>query len=471
MVSAFSASGMYNILHAMQQTQLAQRTTSLRLSTGHRINSGADNPAGLIALKLLESDLGASQAASENISRTNSMLNVADSAMGQISTLVTNIQGLATELANTSGLSDDEKAAKQLEIDSAVASIDRLVNSTTFNGKYLLNGQMGITTAGVDTSKITDVNMTGRSVAQNMTLNVTVVSAAQQGQVSFTGAGLSASQNITLEVRGNTGSVQLNFTGGTSIASMATTINANTDSTGVRASASGGKLYIQSQYYGESEFVGVQTISGSFALDGGVTTDLGKDANVKVNGQTASVNGMNVTFNIGGTSGTLTMSQNFSKTAGSSEAFTVTGGGATFCLSPNAADLINVGISDMGSAHLGNGTLGYLHDITTGGKYAATDHAEQAARIAIAAASQVAQTRGSIGAFQKNTLGSMENYLTKSQTSLSTTIADIDDTDYAVEIANLTRLNTLIQVQTSALAMLGQQQSTGILSLFSSLNR
>ncbi len=465
-----SDSGMYSIISAMHRTQIAQKTAALRMSTSSRINSAADDPAGLIAISLLGSELGAVQAASDNASRANAMMDVADGAMGQISTLVSDIRSLTTSLANDAGLSSDEKAAMQLQIDSAVASIDRLVNSTTFNGKQLLNGNLGITTTGVDTAKITDVDITGRSIAQNTTLNVQVVSAAQQGQVAWTGAALGAGNNVTLEITGNLGSMQLSFAGGTTAASMAATINANTDSTGVHASASGGKLYFVSQNYGEEEFVSVQTLSGTFSLDGGITTDAGKDANVTVNGQTATVDGMNVSFNVGGTSGTAVMSQSFMKTAGSSEAFTVTGGGATFALTPNVSNLMNIGISNLGSAHLGNATLGYLHDLTTGGAYAAIDHAGQAARIAEAAVTQVARARANVGAFQKYTVGSLQNSLAQTETSLSSAIGQIKDTDYAVEVANMTRLNTLFQAQLSALSIMGQHSSSLVSLLTSTMN-
>ncbi len=266
-----SDSGFYNIINAMNQTQVRQRATMARLSTGQRINSAADDPAGLVACCQLDSELSSIRAASENASRASAMLNVADGAIGQISSLVTDIKELATTLANDTGLSSDEKQAKQLEIDSAIASIDRLVNTTSYNGKNLLNGTYGITTAGVDPTKITDVDITSKSTPTSAAVSVNVVSAAQKGQVSFTGAGLGAGNPVTLEITGNLGSMDMSFAGNTTIAQMAAAINANSAATGVHASATGGKLYMVSQHAGGDEFVRVETLSGSFSLDGGVT--------------------------------------------------------------------------------------------------------------------------------------------------------------------------------------------------------
>ncbi len=464
-----SDSGFYTVINAMNRTQMQQRITMARLSTGLRINSGVDDPAGLIAASVLDSELSSIQAASENASRANAMLDVADGAIGEISTLVTNIKSLATSLANDSGLSNEEKAAKQLEIDSAISSIDRLVNTTSFNGKNLINGNYAINTSGVDTTKITDVDITGKSSLTSATMDVEVTAAAQRGEVSFTGAGLSGTNPVVLKITGNQGSVDLSFAGSASIADMATSINANSAATGVHASATGGKLYLVSQHYGGDEFVRVETLNGSFSLDGGVTQDAGENATVTVNGQTTTVDGMDVSFNVGGVSGNITLKESFTTAAGGSETFTVTGGGATFALTPSVTNLSNIGIGNLTSSKLGNGTLGYLNSLGTGGANCALTHAGQAVRITEAASFQVSRARANVGAFQKYTIGSMQNVLAQSEASMASSLSAIRDTDYGLEVANMARFNTLLQAQVSALTIIGQHQSN-IVSLFGNSN-
>jgi len=464
---SISDAGFYSILNAMNQTAIQQQQAMLRLTTGYRINSGADDPAGLIAVAQLNSELTAIQAASDNATRANAMMNVADGALSEISDLVSDVQSLAVEIANDSGLTEDEKQAKQLEIDTAIASIDRLVRTTTFNGQNLLDGTYGIATSGVDSSKITDVDLTGRPPGTaSLQLTVEVATAAEKAGLTHSGATLSG--DLEVQVTGNLGSVTLNFTSGTNITSVASSINANTATTGVEAVASNNVLYLSSEHYGEDEFVRVNVITGSFEMTGGTTQDYGEDATVTVNGQNTGVNGLNVTFNVSGVSGTFTLSESFASTAGGSETFTVGSGGATFALSPSVTNTFTIGISSVDSTSLGNGTLGYLYQVRSGGTYNALDNPAQAARIAEAATLQVARAEANIGAFQSYTVGSMTNMLADAETSISSAISSIRDTDYALETANLTRQNILMQAQISALSLLSQQNSN-LASLFTLL--
>lgn len=444
----------------MRNTPREQQAAATRLSTGGRINSAADDPAGLVAVSPLSSQLGAVQAASENASRAGMMLEVADSAMGQISSLLTQIQARVVSLANDSGLSDDEKKALQMEIDSSIAFIDQLANTATFNGKKLLNGTLGIATSGVDSTRITDLDITGKTTAANVAMQVTVVSAARKAQVTWTGAGLAADNPVTLKITGEAGAVNLDFAGSSTIAQVATLINTHTAITGVHASASGGKLYFQSDHTGADEFVQVQTLSGTFSLDGGVDQDHGKNAMVAVNYWIASVNDLAVSFNTGMVKGTMNLDETFVSAAGNTTSFTVTDGGATFALSPDANDLYILGIGNMSSNGLKNKTLGYLSSLATGGANCAKDHAAQAVQIANEAAGQVARARGNIGGGQKHTVSTMQNTLASRSMSLTNAITNIRDVDYAMEMANMTRLNVLAQTQGAVLGMVGQHVQT-----------
>ncbi len=461
-----SDSGLYSILNAMNQTAYQQKTTMARLTTGNRINSASDDPSGLMALSELNSELTSIQSASDNGTRANAMLSAADGAVSQISSLVSDVYSLTVSLANSSGLTDDEKNAKQLEIDQAIASIDSLVNTTSFNGKKLLDGTYAINTTGVDSSKITDVNITSRGIASSVDLQVDVVSAAEKGELTFSGAGLASSNAVELEITGNVGSVDLSFAGSSSIAEIASTVNLNTTATGVEAVASNDVLYFQSEYYGDDEYVSVDVQSGTFDLTGGSSADYGSDANITVNGQGAGVNGYDLTFNVNGVSGSLTLSESFVTSAGGSENFTVTGGGATFALSPSVENTFTIGVGSLRSSHLGNGIVGYLSQLKSGGTYNALDHPEQAAKIAEAAVSDVAKADANIGAFQSYTITGMQNSLSDAETSVSSAISSIGDTDYAQELANLTRENALYQAQVMSLSIFNQN-SQSIMSLFS----
>src|SRR5215475_1470482 len=140
-----------NVSSLVAQTNLAKSNTDLqqaltRLSTGLRINTGADDPAGLIASESLKSDIVSVQNAITNSQQANQLIATADSALGQVSSLLNDIRGLVSEAANTGALSDDQIAANQLQIDSSLEAIDRISQTTSFQGRRLLDGSLGFIT-------------------------------------------------------------------------------------------------------------------------------------------------------------------------------------------------------------------------------------------------------------------------------------------------------------------------------------
>src|SRR6478736_6765122 len=113
-----------------------------RLSTGLRINSGKDDPAGLIASENLRRDITSANAAVSNSQQANNLIGTADSALGQISNLLNDIRGLAVQAANTGVLSEEQIAADQLQVDASLEAIDRIAKVTTFQGRKILDGTL-----------------------------------------------------------------------------------------------------------------------------------------------------------------------------------------------------------------------------------------------------------------------------------------------------------------------------------------
>ena len=99
-----------NVSSLVAQNTLGRSNASLkqaltRLSTGLRINTGKDDPAGLIASENLRSDITSIKRAISNTDRANQVIATADSALGQVSSLLNDIRGLVTESANSGALS------------------------------------------------------------------------------------------------------------------------------------------------------------------------------------------------------------------------------------------------------------------------------------------------------------------------------------------------------------------------------
>ncbi len=180
-----------NVSSLVAQNTLGRSNASLnealtRLSTGLRINTGKDDPAGLIASENLRSDITAIRRAISNTDRANQVIATADSSLGQVSSLLNDIRGLVTESANSGALSDDQIAANQLQLDSSLEALNRIAQTTTFQGRKLLDGSLDfITSAGANFSQISDlqIDQANLGATGSISVAVDVTTAATQGQV------------------------------------------------------------------------------------------------------------------------------------------------------------------------------------------------------------------------------------------------------------------------------------------------
>lgn len=127
----------------------------VRLSTGLRINSGRDDPAGLIASETLRSSLRAISTAVDNAARADTIVAVAEGGLQEVSSLLLDLENLIDQTANEAGLTSEEESANQLQIDSILNSINRLAEATAFGSKKLLNGSLAFTTSGVNVTEAT----------------------------------------------------------------------------------------------------------------------------------------------------------------------------------------------------------------------------------------------------------------------------------------------------------------------------
>lgn len=170
----------------LQRTNNDLQTSLTRLSTGLRINSGKDDPAGLIASESLRSDITSMNKALTNTQRASQIIATADSALGQVSNLLNDIRGLVTEAANRGALSDNEIEANQIQIDSSLTAINRIAQTTTFQGRKLLDGSLEfITQAGSGFGTVSDlkINQANLGASGNVGIQVEVSSAARQAEI------------------------------------------------------------------------------------------------------------------------------------------------------------------------------------------------------------------------------------------------------------------------------------------------
>lgn len=224
-------------LRNLQNTSKSLNTSLTRLSTGLQINSGKDNPSGLIASETLRLQVTAIEQSIKNSNRANNVIATADSALGEISNLLNQIRGLVQEGLNSGALSQDEIQANQLQIDTALSAINRIAANTTFAGDKLIDGSKAFNTqvSSADAAKLSDFKINEALFGSNSTIEVaaTINTAATQGQLYYNAAGLSA--DTTLEVSGSKGRQVLFLGASSTTANVRDAINDVTDITGVRA--------------------------------------------------------------------------------------------------------------------------------------------------------------------------------------------------------------------------------------------
>ncbi|MFV2068815.1 MAG: flagellin [Pirellulales bacterium] len=291
-----------NVSSLVAQNTLSRSNTDLqtaltRLSTGLRINEGRDDPAGLIASETLRSDIGAVRAAITNTERANQVIATADSALGQVSSLLNDIRGLVTEAANTGGVSPEQIKANQTQIDSSLDALNRISQTTSFQGRRLLDGSLDFISAytGGTGANVADlvINQASLGAAGSVSIDVTVTTAATQATISTT-AGVTLTDDAVIQISGASGSEVFILESGATAANITDQVNLVSDATGVSATVNGGNVDFISTAYGSSAFVDIEIISegtaGTLALDA-IDRQFGTDVVATVNGTAANGDG------------------------------------------------------------------------------------------------------------------------------------------------------------------------------------
>jgi len=455
-----------NVSALIAQTGLAasqsQLQTSLqRLSTGLKINSGADDPAGLIVSNELQSQIAGINQAVSNSTQANNVIATAEGALTEVSSLLLNIKSLVVEAANTGAESSSQISADQLQIDSAVQSITRIANSTNFAGQNLIDGSLNYITSGVNTGtiKALEISQADLGTQKSIPVNINVITSAQPAQLEF--ATSQIGNSVTLDIGGVNGTQTLSFASGTAASAVIFAVNRVSDSTGVSAAAinpanlqSG--IVFQSASYGSSNFVSVTAQTGVFN-----TTDVngnnkqrttGRDAVATVNGAVTVGDGDNLQVNTSSLDLNFTLAKTFGE---GTTNFAITGGGATFQLGAQVLSdqQVSIGIGSVSADQLGNHDVGFLSDLVTGGTASLVGgNSEAASQIIEAAIAQVSELSGRLGAFQKNTLNTNVDSLNVALENVTSSESNIEDANFASETSNLTRAQILVQAGTSVLA-------------------
>jgi len=152
-----------------------------RLSSGLRINRAADDAAGLGVANRLAANIRGLQQASRNAEQANSLLQVAEGATQQVESILERMKELAVQ-SGSDNVNDSDRALIQDEFSELQEELDRIVDTTKFQGSTLLDGSFG-TTFTQDTSGTSDFN--DETTVSGVTVDVSEATGAQTLTVSL----------------------------------------------------------------------------------------------------------------------------------------------------------------------------------------------------------------------------------------------------------------------------------------------
>ena len=141
----------------MSNTQASLQKTLTQLSTGLKINSGSDDAAGLSIAEGMTANMAALTQSQQNASNGIGMLQTADGALSQVTTLLNRAVTLATEAAS-SNITGSQSTALDTEFQSILSEVNQIGQTTNFNGLNVFAGNTGTdfgTTSGTAANPLT----------------------------------------------------------------------------------------------------------------------------------------------------------------------------------------------------------------------------------------------------------------------------------------------------------------------------
>ncbi|QJW98005.1 flagellin N-terminal helical domain-containing protein [Frigoriglobus tundricola] len=480
-----------NAQTALNNTNNNLNTSLQRLSTGLKINNGADGPAAYVIGQQQQAQISGLNTAIDNTNQAVSVVQTAEGALSEVNSLLTQIRGIALNSANSGVNNSTALAANQAQINNAIATINSIAKTTTINGKNLLDGSAAIS-GTADTTNAAGVS--NIQTGSNTSAGTYVVTVGPQGTggsdvgVASNGSSLTTSGTLTLVGGGLTNGVTVSLDAGDNVNTSATKIQQALDSSTAQGggagkfavSVTGGQITIASNVLGSSQitatadsaatgnvtgFTAGQTSTAGVALAATVSYNGGAAVNATV---TAGPGGLNNQLSFGGANGlnfAVNVANGQTAAAASASTITVTDNSLVFQTGANANQTAKVSIANTQASALGTGVTGLNNANTT--SLASIDvttqaGAQDAIKVVDASISQVSSLSGTLGAFQTNTLQANATNLQNALTNTTSANSVITDTNFTSEIANFTRLQT--QLQAGATVLGNANQTTQLIA-------
>ncbi len=444
-----------------------------RLSSGLRINRAGDDAAGLAISEKMRGQIRGLDQASRNSQDGISLIQTAEGALNETHDILQRMRELSVQAANDTN-SAEERGAIKNEIEQLIDEVDRIANTTEFNTKKLLTGEIGAKTN--DAANITGISMKGTTKAGTITFTSDgTMAAAAKGSLSLTNGVNTVNTSDVLIINVNNHTYNIGTTAGQSYEELAEQITSTVDGLTATYDAANDEIDFETDLANADQFFTIKEKTAG-SLDGTVDfTDItgnGIDTANNVNG-TASTNASGLTtlgeatFSYYGNEVTVTGGTgsfdglSFELQADEGDTTTATVNGSTIHISDqltmqigaNAGQEMNININAMDATSLGINDI----DVTT---QSGADSAISKIELAI---KTVSSQRSKLGAYQNRLEHTIKNLDTSSE-NLQASESRVRDVDMAKEMMELTKQNIL---QQAAQAMLAQanQAPQGVLQL------
>ncbi len=382
----------------LSQTQSSLQNVLTQLSSGSRINSGADDAAGLSLANGLGANAAALTQSATNASSGVGLLQVADGALSQVTNLLNRAVTLATEASNGTLNSSQDAAANQ-EYTSILAEINNIGSTSSYNGNAVFGSSTAIytgdaSTIGSSTDTLTIKGLTSATVGDvGGVIGTATTANVYTGNAVLSTATTAAASTLTFQEGAAGTPVALNIGAGSTVANIASAINS------------------------------------------------------------ANITGISATVQTAGAGATQVSSLVINDTGAALQTFT--GAGAD-----NGLSASSLAISFTGSG--GAATNGISYTVGTGQNLSATNlnnsaNAQTALTSINTAIADVASQRGYLGS-QINTLNAAANVESTEQTNVVAAQNNILATNYGEATSNLSKYQILSQTGISALAQANSVQ-------------
>lgn len=428
-----------------------------KLSSGYRINSAGDDPAGLVISEKLRAQVSGIGMAVKNAGDAVNMVKTAEGALQEVSRLLSSMRDLAVHASNIGANDTATAAADQQQIQNAIQSINKIAAETQFGNKKLLDGTAGITASIAGADVIAgDFSNTVLALEDGDQISVNVTAAAEQATIASADLG-EDTDNLASDGTFYMNGVAINYTTSDTVAGLAEKVNAVSDQTGVTAATDGaGVINFTSVAYGSAASItateAVATIFGATS-----TSDTGVDAAATITSGGENVSDASWTAGAGNIlkdsrGNSIVLKEGTTGNVGVE--FTITAGTLKFQVGAFSGQTRSVNLNSAYADKLGTTAVAgedvSTIDVTT------FDGAQDAIDILEQAISDVSTMRANLGATQKNVLESSINSLNVAKENISASESAIRDTDMAAEMVEFTKNQILQQAGVAMLAQANQ---------------